>query len=91
MSLSYQRKDSVNHVEGREPAANTNTLYKQPNRRRCYWNIVTTSSWECLKGHLYPQCSPKCADYLSVAQAARAIREKKDARWNIRLASSKRS
>jgi len=91
MSLSYQRKDSVNHVEGRELQANTDVLYKQPNRRRCYWNIVTMSSWECLKGHLYSQCSPMCADYLSVAQAERAIREKEEARWNIRLASSKRS
>jgi len=86
MSLSYQRKDSVNHLEGQELTENTHVIYKQPNRRKCYWNIVTTSNWECLKGHLYPQCSPGCADYLSVAQAARTIRERKKAQWNRHLA-----
>ena len=85
MSLSYQRKDSVNHVESQELAANTHIVYKQPNRRKCYWNIVTMSNWECLKGHLYAQCSPGCADYLSVAQAARAIKERKETQWNRHL------
>jgi len=79
--LPYQRKDSANHVELTE---NTHVIYKQPNRRKCYWNIVTTYNWYCLKEHSYAQCSPKCVDYLSVAQAERAIREREETRWNAR-------
>ena len=82
MSLSYQRKDYVNHLEGRELVATTHIVYKQSNRRKCYWNIATTSNWECLKGHLYPECSPKCPHYVSVAQANKMIRDRKEAQWN---------
>gem|GEM_PF-5980335 len=44
-------------------------LYKRPNRRKCYWLCR-----DCLKGH--NQCSTRCPDYVSVARAERAIKEK---------------
>jgi len=44
-------------------------LYPHPNRRKCYWLCR-----DCLKGR--SQCSTKCPDYLSVAQAERTKREK---------------
>ena len=82
MSLSYERKDSAKHLESQELAATTNVTYKESNRRKCYWRLLTSIHWECLKGHLYPECSVRCADYLSVAQADRMIKERRSAQWN---------
>jgi hypothetical protein len=47
-------------------------FYSRPNRRRCYWLCR-----DCLKGR--SQCSTKCPDYVSVAQAERTKREKDNA------------
>jgi len=44
-------------------------VYPCKNTRKCYWLCG-----ECLKGHSR-RCSPKCADYLSVARAERIKRE----------------
>jgi len=44
-------------------------IYQRPNRRKCYWLCR-----DCLKGQ--SQCSTKCPDYLSVAEAKRIKREK---------------
>ncbi len=43
--------------------------YKRPNRRQCYWLCK-----DCLRGR--NKCSTACPDYLSVARADRAKRQR---------------
>ena len=46
-------------------------FYPRPNRRKCYWLCR-----DCIKGHT--QCSTRCPDYVSVARAEKARREKQN-------------